>query len=206
MQGCVKVILRTLTMRYLILSWQEVYNLTLRLSERIVQSGFKPDIVVGIARGGWIPARILSDVLYANTLQNIRIEYYTAVGEKGKNPKITQPLSGTLSGKNILLVDEVADTGDSLQTAIDHVKGLGAAEVRSAVLHYKPTSCIVPDFYMVETTSWTVYPWENRESIIALVRIFKEEKKSTTMKEIRDRLVFEVGFEPTVADYFIKRL
>jgi len=193
-------------MNYLILSWQNVYNLTLQLSERIVSSGFVPDVIVGIARGGWIPARILSDVLYASTLQNIRIEYYTDVGEKGKEPKITQPLTGSMKDKNVLLVDEVADTGDTLQHAIDHVKALGAKGVRSAVLHYKPTSIVRPDFFMVETTSWTVYPWENRESIIALVQIFKSEDENLTMKEIRDKLVFEVGFEPTVADYFIKRL
>ncbi|MGQ4911222.1 MAG: phosphoribosyltransferase [Candidatus Thorarchaeota archaeon] len=193
-------------MDYLILSWRDVYNLTLQLSERIVESNFRPDIIVGIARGGWIPARILSDVLYANALQNIRIEYYTDVGVKGKNPQITQPLSGTLAEKNILLVDEVADTGDSLHTAIEHIKSLGAASLRSAVLHLKPTSRVVPDYYMVLTDSWTVYPWENRESIIALVKKFKEEDESTSMKEIRNRLVFEVGFEPTVADYFIKRL
>ncbi len=60
-------------MEYLILSWEEVYNLTLQLSERIVDSGYELDILVGIARGGWIPARILSDVLYARSLQNIRI-------------------------------------------------------------------------------------------------------------------------------------
>jgi len=193
-------------MDYLILSWSDVYNLTLRLSEKIVASGFKPDIIVGIARGGWIPARILSDVLYANTLQNIRIEYYSDVGVKGKEPKITQPLTGSLKGKTILIVDEVADTGDSLYHAIEHVTKLGISEQRTAVLHLKPTSRIIPDYYMVKTSSWTVYPWENRESIIALVKIFKEEEPSLTMKQIRDRLVFEAGFEPTVADYFIKRL
>ncbi|MFW9962253.1 MAG: phosphoribosyltransferase [Candidatus Sifarchaeia archaeon] len=193
-------------MDYLILSWQDVYNLTLQLSERIVNSGYVPDVIVGIARGGWIPARILSDVLYASTLQNIRIEYYTDVGAKGKEPKITQPLTESMEKKNILLVDEVADTGDTLQHAIDHVKALGAAVVRSAVLHYKPTSTIKPDYFMVETSSWTVYPWENRESIIALVKIFKSENDSLTMKEIRNKLVFDVGFEPTVADYFISRL
>ena len=195
-----------MTMNYLILSWSDVYNLTLQLSERIVNSGFVPDVIVGIARGGWIPARILSDVLYANTLQNIRIEYYTDVGEKGKEPRITQPLTGSMKSKNMLLVDEVADTGDTLQHAIEHVKELGVKEVKSAVLHYKPTSIVKPDFYMVETTSWTVYPWENRASIIDLVKIFKAENKSLTMKQIRDKLVFEVGFEPTVTDYFIKRL
>jgi hypoxanthine phosphoribosyltransferase len=193
-------------MDYLILSWRDVYNLTLQLSERIVSSGFIPDIIVGIARGGWIPARILSDVLYTTSLENIRIEYYTDVGVRGKAPRITQPLSGSLEGKSILLVDEVADTGSSLQHAIEHVKNLGVDEQRSAVLHLKPTSRIVPDYHMVTTTSWTVYPWENRESIIALIKIFKEEDPSFTMKQIRDRLVFEVGFEPTVADYFIKRL
>lgn len=181
-------------------------NLTLRLSERIVSSGFTPDIIVGIARGGWIPARILSDVLYANTLENIRIEYYTDVGVRGKEPKITQPLSGSLEGKKILIVDEVADTGDSLFHAIEYAKSLGVEELRSAVLHLKPTSRVTPDYFMVKTSSWTVYPWENRESIISLVRMFKQEDSSLNMKQIRDRLVFEVGFEPTVADYFIKRL
>ncbi|MFW9808719.1 MAG: phosphoribosyltransferase [Candidatus Thorarchaeota archaeon] len=193
-------------MEYLILSWSDVYNLTLQLSERIVVSGFKPDVIVGIARGGWIPARILSDVLYMESLQNIRIEYYTDVGEKGKEPKITQPLTGSLAGKNVLLIDEVADTGDTLSHAIDHIRSFGIAEVRSAVLHYKPSSIVIPDFYMVETTKWIVYPWENRASIISLVKLFREEDTSLTMKQIRDRLVFEVGFEPTVADYFMKRL
>ncbi len=193
-------------MDYLILSWSDVYNLTLQLSERIVDSGFIPDVIVGIARGGWIPARILSDVLYANTLQNIRIEYYSDVGAKGKEPRITQPLTGSMKNKNLLLVDEVVDTGDTLHHAIDHVKDLGVATVRSAVLHYKPSSRVKPDYFMVETTSWTVYPWETRESIIALVKIFKSEDNSLTMKDIRDKLVFEVGFEPTITDYFIKRL
>jgi uncharacterized protein YihD (DUF1040 family) len=59
---------------------------------------------------------------------------------------------------------------------------------------------------MVKTESWTVYPWEHRESIIALVNIFKSEDPSLTIKQIRDRLVFEAGFDPTIADYFIKRL
>jgi hypoxanthine phosphoribosyltransferase len=198
--------MRQQQMDYLILSWQDVYNLTLQLSERIVASGYRPDIIVGIARGGWIPARILSDVLYMESLQNIRIEYYTDVGVKGKEPKITQPLSGSLKGRSVLIVDEIADTGDSLYHAINHVKDLEVEEQRSAVLHLKPTSRVTPDYFMVRTSNWVVYPWENRESIIALVKIFKKESPALDLKDIRDRLVFEVGFEPTVADYFMKRL
>ena len=193
-------------MEYLILTWDDVYNLTLQLSERVVESGFKPDVVVGIARGGWIPARVLSDVLYADSLQNIRIEYYSDVGQKGREPKITQPITGSMEGKSVLLVDEVADTGDSLYHATEHVQGLGAAEVKTAVLHWKPWSRVKPDFFMVQTERWTVYPWELRESIIALVKVFKKEDPSMDLKQIRNKLVFEVGFQPTVADYFIKKL
>jgi hypoxanthine phosphoribosyltransferase len=197
---------RQVSMHYLILSWQDVYNLTLQLSERIVKSGFKPDIIVGIARGGWIPARILSDVLYMESLQNIRIEYYTDVGVRGKEPKITQPLSGSLKDRKVLIVDEIADTGDSLYHAIEHARSLGVHEQRSAVLHLKPTSRVIPDYVMAKTSSWVVYPWENRESIISLVKIFRQEDPSLNLSDIRDKLVFEVGFEPTVADYFISRL
>ena len=194
------------TMEYEMISWGDIYNLTLRLSERIVDSGYRPDLIVGIARGGWIPARILSDVLYTSQMMNVRIEYYTDVGVRGNEPKIIQPVTGSMANKRVLVVDEVADTGDTLAHAIEHVRALGAKEVRSAVLHLKPTSRITPDYYMVKTDRWTVYPWEHRESIIALVKVFKREDPTLTMEQIRDRLVFEVGFDPTVADYFIKRL
>jgi len=193
-------------MEYLILGWKEVYNLTLQLSERISESGFTPDLIVGIARGGWIPARILSDVLYANAMFNVRIEYYSDVGIRGKEPTVTQPLSIPIDEKKILLVDEVSDTGESLQHAVEYLKGLGAKEIKTAVLHLKPNSCVTPDFYMQTVDAWTVYPWELRESIISLVKKFKEEEPESNMKRIRDKLVFEVGFEPTVTDYFIKRL
>jgi hypoxanthine phosphoribosyltransferase len=193
-------------MDYLILSWNDVYNLTLQLSERIVKSGYMPDIIVGIARGGWIPARILTDVLYARALENIRIEYYFDLGLKGKEPQITQPITGTLEDKSILLVDEVADSGETLIHAIKHVKDLGAKDVRCAVLHIKPTCKVDIDYWMRRVNAWTVYPWENRESIILLVKKFKSEDPDLKPHEIRDKLVFEVGFEPTVADYFMQRL
>ncbi|MCF2137428.1 MAG: phosphoribosyltransferase [Candidatus Thorarchaeota archaeon] len=193
-------------MEYLILGWQDIYNLTLQLSERIVESEYEPNVIVGIARGGWIPARILSDVLYTQTMWNVRIEYYTDVGVRGRQPRVTQPLSVSLEGKNILLVDEVADTGESLFHAIKHVEELGVSNVRTAVLHLKPSSMIKPDYYMQEVTSWIVYPWEIRESIIAIVREFRREDPDLSLKQIRNRLVFKVGFDPTVADYFIKRL
>ena len=171
-----------------------------------MKSGFVPDIIVGIARGGWIPARILSDVLYTSAMFNIRIEYYSSIGTKGESPIVTQPLAMSLEGKKILLIDEVADTGDSLLYAIEHVKNLGAEVIKSAVLHLKPTSKVTPEYYISMTSSWTVYPWELRESIIELITKFKTDEPDLEITQLRDKLVFEAGFDPTIADYFIERL
>jgi hypoxanthine phosphoribosyltransferase len=90
--------------------------------------------------------------------------------------------------------------------AIKHVKELGAKEVRTAVLHIKPTCKINVDYCMHRVENWLIYPWEFRESIIAIVKKFKSENPNLDEHEIRDKLVFEVGFEPTVADYFMQRL
>ncbi len=193
-------------MEFRIISWEEIYNMTLRISERIVSSKFHPDIIVGIARGGWIPARILSDVLYTSALQNVRIEYYSDVGVRGREPIITQPLAGPLKGKRILLVDEVADSGASLIQALGHVKEIGAKETRTAVLILKSTSKIIPDYWIQKIDKWIVYPWEHRESILSLVKKFQTDDPTLDMTQIREKLVFEVGFQPTTVDYFIKRL
>ena len=193
-------------MEFRILSWEEIYNLTLILSEQIVNSEFSPDVIVGIARGGWIPARILSDVLYTNALQNVRIEYYSDVGIRGREPIITQPLTGPLKDKRLLLVDEVADSGASLAQALDHVEEIGAKETRTAVLILKSSSKIIPDFWVQKIDKWIVYPWEHRESILSLVKKFQTDDPQLTLDQIREKLVFEVGFQPTVVDYFIKRL
>ncbi|MEM2735717.1 MAG: phosphoribosyltransferase, partial [Candidatus Bathyarchaeia archaeon] len=112
-------------MGFLVLSWDEVYDLCIRLADKIRGSGFSPDVIVGIARGGWIPARVLSDLLDNPNVMNMRIQFYIDIGKTDKKPTIVQPLDESIRGKAILIVDDVADTGSSLRVAIEHAKGLG---------------------------------------------------------------------------------
>ena len=89
------------------------------------------------------------------------------------------------------------------------LKKRGALEtddLRSAVLVLKSSSKIIPDYWMAKIDKWVVYPWEHRESIISLVKAFRGEQPAITLDEIRNKLVFEVGFDPTTVDYFITRL
>ena len=87
------------------LSWSEMYTLLLELGDMIAKSEFKPDFIVGISRGGWIPARILSDLLDIPKLANITVEFYVGIGETKREPVITQSVSLPVRGKKILIVE-----------------------------------------------------------------------------------------------------
>jgi len=151
-------------MRFDFVSWREVDACCGLLARRIKHAGFKPDIIVGIARGGWVPARLLSDLLLNRNVASIKIEFYEKAGVPGTKPRITQPVSTSVRGKRVLLVDDVADTGESLAAAVAHLKRRGAKEIKVATLHYKPQSIFKPDFFIGETSDWLVYPWEREET------------------------------------------
>ncbi|MEW5997135.1 MAG: phosphoribosyltransferase [Candidatus Micrarchaeota archaeon] len=151
-------------MKLLRLSWDGTAKLCERLASSVSASGFRPGVIVGISRGGLVPARLLSDILGISGLYVIRVSFYTGVGRAAAAPEILQPLPSRLGGKRVLLVDDVSDTGKSLAVAKRHVQEMGAAEVRVATLHFKPRSEFRPDFFVEETDAWIVYPWERHEA------------------------------------------
>jgi len=134
-------------------------------AERICRSGFKPDIIVGISRGGWLPARVLSDLLENPRLANVKVESYVGIGETKGTPSLTQCVSTNVVGKRVLIVDEVADTGGSLRLVVNHVLAEGASEVKVATLFSKPQAKVKPDYYEKETSRWIVFPWETKETV-----------------------------------------
>jgi len=151
-------------MKLLWLSWEEVEHLCDLLARKIERSNFKPDIVVAVSRGGFPVARILCDALGLRRLASLQIEYYLAPGQTRKAPRLLYPLNADVRGKRVLIVDDVADKGESLKLARKHVKQKGAEEVKIATLHYKPWSTTVPDFHVKKVRSWIVYPWEKKET------------------------------------------
>ena len=186
-------------LKFLIQSWEEAYDSCLFLYEQIERSEFKPDIIVGIARGGWIPARLLSDFFTNSFTANIKIEFYGAIGEKKKEPKITQEIGVDVKGKKVLLVDDVADTGESLKVAIEYVRSKRAAEIKTATIFYKPHSIVKPDYFVRVTDAWVVYAWERFEFIKEFAEKFKKEGK--TLLELKDYLK-QVGIPPGVVEAY----
>ena len=86
-------------------SWEQIYELLLSLANRIRKANFRPDVIVGISRGGWPPARIMSDLLENPELANVKAEFYLGVAETKGEPVITQPVSVSVMGKKVLVVD-----------------------------------------------------------------------------------------------------
>jgi hypoxanthine phosphoribosyltransferase len=160
---------KTRVTEFEVLTWNRTYDVLLSLARKIVRSGFVPDVIVGVSRGGWIPARVLCDLLSAPVLANIGVEFYTDIGETKRRPRLTQPLSAEVSGKKVLLVDEVTDTGQSLKLAKEHIVKGGAKEVKTAIMYAKPRSVIEPDYNEKKTSSWIVFPWETKETIRSIV-------------------------------------
>lgn len=119
-------------------TWDEIYSMLLNMAERIRLDKFAPDVIVGVSRGGWPPARVLSDLLDNPNLANVRAEFYVGVAETKSEPVLTQPVSVPVASKKVLIVDEVTDTGKSLEVVKEHVKKQGVAETKIATVYYKP--------------------------------------------------------------------
>ncbi|WP_297465108.1 phosphoribosyltransferase [Thermococcus sp.] len=141
------------------LTWWQVDRAVFSLAGEI-RKHFRPDVVVGIARGGLVPAVMLSHILGDLELKVIDVKFYKDVEKKMERPVITIPLHGSLEGKRVLIVDDVSDTGKTLEVVIEDVKNAGASEVKVACLSMKPWTKVVPDFYVFRTDKWVVFPWE----------------------------------------------
>lgn len=145
--------------RYSYIDWESLHGLVGKLALSISRS-YRPQVLVGALRGGYVVARILSDFLGIDELAVIGVKFYRGVGERGEKPVITVPLVHDVKDKSVLVVDDVADTGRTLETAVADLRLRGARSVKTAVLFLKPRSIVIPDFYVETADSWVIFPWE----------------------------------------------
>jgi hypothetical protein len=141
------------------LTWWQIDRAIFALADEL-RKHFTPDVIVGVARGGLIPAVRLSHILGDLEVKVIDVKFYKGVDERMEKPVITIPLHGEFKGKKVVVVDDVSDTGKTLEVVIDEVKKAGASEVKVACLSMKPWTKVVPDFYVFRTDKWVVFPWE----------------------------------------------
>jgi hypoxanthine phosphoribosyltransferase len=184
-------------------TWNQIYDMLLGLADRIRTDRFEADIIVGISRGGWPPARILSDLLSNPNLANVRAEFYLGFAETKEEPSLTQPLSMDVFDKRILIVDEVADTGKSLRLVREHIIEQGSKELKIVTVYYKPWSAVKPDYYAKETSDWIVFPWEIKETIN---RILKRSRERETSFETETKKLVKAGIPAQLVRRFVREI
>ncbi|WP_297887360.1 phosphoribosyltransferase [uncultured Halorubrum sp.] len=152
-------------------NWEYIYGLCRNVSDAVKRADFEPDVVVALARGGWFAGRCICDFLGLNDLTSLKMEHYVGAAEKSDEPQIRYPMpEGSVEGKNVLIIDDIADTGGSIQRAEEYVEDRDAGAVRTATLQLLGTSEFQPDFVgeRLEQWTWVVYPWNFLEDMVDL--------------------------------------
>lgn len=150
-----------------ILTWSD-YGVGIReLARQVADDGFKPDIILGIARGGLIPTGSMGYALSIKNCYIMNVEYYTDVDERLEVPVILPPYLDVvdLHDSNVLIVDDVADTGHTLAKVHDFVAHSVKA-TRAAVLYEKSASVIKCEYVWRRTDKWINFPWSSEEPIV----------------------------------------
>ena len=145
-------------------SWEEIDRFADELVSKVQASGFMPDYLVGIAVGGLIPLGLLAKKLDSNAVLTVSASSYNDANQKTGEPTVWNLPTLDLSNKKILIVDEIAETGETLE-AVKKVliEKCNAGDIKTAVLGIHKKKCmIVPDFYIFAEEVWIVFPWEER--------------------------------------------
>ncbi|MCG2863019.1 MAG: phosphoribosyltransferase [Vulcanisaeta sp.] len=187
-----------------LVSWDEIVEWARVLSMKIRDSGWLPDVVVAIARGGYAPARLVCDYLGVTDLLSIQVVHWPSTAQVSERAYIKYPLTVDLSGRKVLVIDDIVDTGDSIQLAKEYIERNNKnVDVRTAALQWISTVAkFKPDYWAVEVRDWTwfVYPWNVTEDVTNFIRrVLIEEsrsgKKEWTLNEVIDKMVEWYGDE-----------
>ncbi|NNG39966.1 phosphoribosyltransferase [Flexivirga sp. ID2601S] len=149
-----------------VLTWEMFGDASRELAQAIADDGYQPDLIMSIARGGLIPAGAISYALGIKNVHVMNVEFYTGVDERLPMPVMLPPVPQPvdLSGATVLVIDDVADTGGTLDLVRDfchsHVK-----ETRCAVIYEKSRSIVKSDYVWKRTDDWIDFPWSSKPQI-----------------------------------------
>ena len=166
-----------------LVSWDDVVSWSRELARKIKESNYKPDVVVAVARGGYVPARLICDFLGVENLVSIQSQHWTEAAKVAEKAIIKFQYRIDLSGLKALIVDDIVDTGESLILAKNFIsKEWRPSELKVATLQWiSPVAKFKPDYYVVEVKEWVwfQYPWTRLEDVTQFIRrMLSEEGKS----------------------------
>ena len=158
-----------------IMTWDMLGEATRTLSQMVADDGYEPDMILGIARGGLLPAGAIGYALSIKNVYTMNVEFYTGVDERLEVPRILPPAPDfvDLSHGKILVVDDVADTGHTLKSVEEFCEGK-VGEVRTACIYEKSHSVVKCDYVWKRTDEWINFPWSDKDPVVKRSGIVKD--------------------------------
>jgi hypothetical protein len=150
-----------------IMSWPDLGAGCRALARSVADDGYEPDMILSIARGGLLVGAALGYALSVKNVYTMNVEYYTGVDERLDVPRILPPPPDfvDLGDARILIADDVADTGHTLESVQQFCAGK-VGEVRIAVLYEKPRSVVQADYVWKRTDRWIDFPWSAQGPVV----------------------------------------
>ena len=176
-------------------SWYDIERWSEGILDMVVSDNYKPDIIIGISRGGLVPARMMSDYLFIKDLMTVKTEHWGLTASMDGKAVIKYKLNYDISDKKILIVDDITDTGESIKLTYDYVKSLNPLKVITSSMLYVNCSRYVPDYYgeglSKENWAWFIFPWNIYEDTYNLSKKFMD--KPLKIDEIKELLKLNYG-------------
>jgi hypoxanthine phosphoribosyltransferase len=149
-----------------ILTWELFGTASRELAQMVADDGYEPDMVLSIARGGLLIGGAMGYALSVKNTYTMNVEFYTGVDERLEVPRILPPAPDfvDLGEAEILIVDDVADTGHTLKSVQDFCTGK-VGEVRTAVIYEKSHSVVQCDYVWRRTDLWINFPWSDKPPV-----------------------------------------
>ena len=138
-----------------LISWALFQQRVYQLGEVIIQSGYQPEIIVAVARGGWVPAIYLSEQLTVKKMVSVGVRYI----DRERTELDFYSFPSGLEGLRVLLVEDRLETAKSLQYCVNHLRA-DVSEIKTACLYYRSDSCVMPDYCLDKTDGTITFPWE----------------------------------------------
>lgn len=171
-------------------SWEELYNAIKEIVKKIKNDKYQPDIVIAISRGGFVPARVICDLMITKDLVSVKVDHWGITAAKDGKAHLRYPINADLSGKKVLIVDDITDTGESIMLAKEFVEKLNPKEIRTATIFHIRTSKFVPDYYSREIDwVWVMWPWNYVEDMCNILPKVLDEGTKCSVKEIKEHLL-----------------
>ena len=177
--------------------WPEIERWADTLAARVRAADRVPSTLVGLTRGGWVPARLLSDRLGVRRIVSLRAQHWGVTATRDGKAVLSEGLSGPVEGESVLVVDDITDTGESLKLAVEHIERGGPSRLESAAFLHIGHSTFVPTYYAEEIPRdawvWIVFPWNYWEDLASLAA--RAAKVAPGLDAIRETLSTTCGLD-----------